>query len=236
MFFQSSVSRRPEYKPDNQKVLFTLPDIENNFETIMNTWIGLNEQNDTGPALNLYFAAAWKEIGFVDASTLLLAQAAEVFHRKTLPQNKPMDKETFKKITKEFFDSTPENIPDLIKDRVRLANNPSLRDRVEEMMMPFETWFRDNQKSEDFAREVSKTRNYLTHYSSKSRKNYLNINQLMTLHIKLEILLLLHLLKIVGFTDCQIYQIIDNSQRLSKMLRLPKSYLTSRAANSQPNP
>ena len=235
-FFQTRVSRKPEYKPGIQKVLFTLADVEDRFEAILNAWFRLNEHNGTGPVLNLYFAAAWKEVGFVDTGTLLLSQAIEVLHRKEFPQNKPMDRKAFKRLTKAFFDSTSEDIPDLIKDRVRLANNPSLRDRVEEMMMPFEIWFRDNEKGEDFARAVSKTRNYLTHYSGKSSKNYLNINQLMTLHTKLEILLLLHLLKLVGFTESQISQIVDNSQRLSKILRAPKPCSTPHDANLQPIP
>ena len=234
-FFQTRASRKPEYKPGIQKVLFTLTDIENMFEATMNAWFRLYEQDGTGPALNLYFAAAWKETEFVDTGLLLLSQAIEVLHRKTFPQNKPMDKKVFKKLTKEFLESTPEDIPDLIKDRINLANNPSLRDRVKEMMMPFENWFRDNEKSEDFAKSVSKTRNYLTHYSSKSRKNDPDINQLMTLHTKLETLLLLHLLKLVGFTEPQISQTIDNSRRLSKMLRVPKTCLTSHADSLQPN-
>ena len=219
MYFRTRVSRKPEYKHSIQKVLFTLADIEDRFETTMNAWIRLNDQDSTGAALNLYFAAAWKEIEFIDTGTLLLSQAIEVLHRKTFPQNKPMDQKVFKKLTKEFFDSTSEDIPDLIKDRMRLANNPSLRDRVEEMMMPFGNWFRDNEKGEDFARKVSKTRNYLTHYSRQSRENYQDSNQLMTLHTKLEVLLLLHFLQLVGFTEPQISQVVNNSQRLGKLIR-----------------
>ena len=221
LYFRTRVSRRPEYKHRTQKTLFTLADIEEKLEDVMNAWVKLFDRRKIGPALNLYFAAAWKETEFLDTNTLFLAQAAEVLHRKTFPQNKPMDTEVFKKVTKEFFKSTTEDIPDLIQDRIRLANNPSLRNRVEEMMSPFEDWFRDNEQSIDFAKRVSNTRNHFTHYSSGPNKNYHDSEHLMDLHNKIEALLLLHILRLIGFTDSQISQMINNSQRLGKILQAP---------------
>lgn len=222
MFFQTRASRKPEYRHRIQKVLFALPDIEDQFENMMNSWIKLFEQGNAGPALNLYFAAAWKETDLLDTNTLFLTQAIEILHRQTLPQNKPMNQKVFRKMINEFFDSTSVQIPELIKLKIRQANQPSLRDRVDEALAPFGSWFRDNEHDKDFAKRVSDTRNYFTHYPRHLKGNYQDSEQLMSLHIKLEVLLLLHILQLVGFNESQLSQIISNSQRLGKTLRAPR--------------
>ena len=82
------------------------------------------------------------------------------------------------------------------------------------MMEPFEGWFRDNENSEDFAKRVGNTRNYFTHYSSELKKGQGGGEELFGLYTKLEILLLLHILKLIGFNECQIAKVVERSRRL----------------------
>lgn len=218
MYLQMRLAREAEYKPSVQKVLFTYWDVETRFEEIMNCWITQYESDKAGHALNLYFAGAWRESSLLDTNLTFLAQAIEVLHRETNPDDRPMDQQQFREIKRKIFDLLPADIPPLIKTRIGQVNQPSLRNRAKAMMMPFENWFRDDEASDEFARRVSDTRNYFTHYSGELSIGLREGGELFDLYTKLEILLLLHILELVGFDRCQIAQMITESQRLGKAL------------------
>lgn len=218
MYFETDASRKAEYKPGDLKVLFTLSDIKDDFSQMLQRWIEHFEPRKVGHALNLYFAGKWKETSFLDANFIFLAQAIEVFHRQTFPSSKPMDKKKYRKIADEFIDSFPETIPDLIKNNIFQANRVSLRDRVEEMAVPFENWFRDNETSREFAEKVSATRNHFTHYSRELEKGQRKGEPLFDLYTKLEILLLLHILEFIGFSREQITTMTERAERLYQAL------------------
>lgn len=218
MYLETGASRKAQYEPDLLKVLFTLSDIENDFAEMMCHWIERFEPRKVGHALNLYFAGKWKETSFLDVNFIFLAQAIEVLHRQTFPSSKPMEKKKYRKIADEFIDSFPETIPDLIKNNIYQANRASLRDRVEEMALPFENWFRDNETSKEFAMKVSETRNHLTHYSRELKNGLGKGEPLHKLYTKLEILLLLHILEFIGFNREQITTMTERSERLYEAL------------------
>ena len=89
---------------------------------------------------------------------------------------------------------------------------------MEEMAMPFENWFRDNESSKDFAVKVSETRNHLTHYSRELVNEQGMGEPLHNLYTKLEILLLLHILEFIGFSREQITTVTERSTRLNEAL------------------
>ncbi len=218
MYLQMRLAREAEYKPRDQKVLFTYWDVENRVAEIMNRWITQYESGKAGHAVNLYFAGAWRKSSLLDTDITFLAQAIEVLHRETNPDDRPMDQQQFREIKREIFNVLPADIPQLIKTRIGLVNQPSLRNRAKAMMAPFEKWFRDGEASDEFARRVSDTRNYFTHYSGELRIGLREGKELFDLYTKLEILLLLHILRLVGFDRCQIAQMVKESQRLTEVL------------------
>ena len=218
MYLQMRLARETEYKPRVQKVLFTFGDVENRVAELMNRWITQYESDKAGHALNLYFSGAWRESSLLDTNITFLAQAIEVLHRETNPDDRPMDQQQFREIKRKIFDLLPTDIPQLIKTRIGQVNQPSLRNRAKAMMVPFENWFRDGEASDEFARRVSDTRNYFTHYSGELRIGLREGEELFDLYTKLEILLLLHILKLVGFDRGQIAQMVNESQRLAKAL------------------
>ena len=218
MYLQMGRARTVEYKPSVLKVLFTHSNVENRFAELMNRWIYHYEPDKAGHALNLYFSGAWKETSLLDTNLTFLAQAIEVLHRETNPDDRPMDRQEYKKIREVIFELLPDGTPELIKTRIAQANQLSLRDRVQEMMDPFESWFRDSEKSEEFAKRVSDTRNYFTHYSSELKKGLREGENLFNLYTKLEILILLHILELIGFDKSQISQMVKRSQRLEEVL------------------
>ena len=86
------------------------------------------------------------------------------------------------------------------------------------MIEPFESWFRDNEEGEEFAKRISETRNHFTHYSNELKKEFSGGESLLNLYTKLEILLLLHILTFIGFDRRQIATMVERSQRLQEAL------------------
>lgn len=103
------------------------------------------------------------------------------------------------------------------------ANRVYLRDRVKEMAVPFENWFRDNETSREFAKNVSATRNHLIHDSRELKEGQGKGEPLFNLYTKLEILLLLHILKFIGFNEEQITTMTERSERLYQALDTSKA-------------
>jgi len=218
MYLPMIHTRTDDYKPSHRKVLFTHSDVEARFAELMNRWIEQYESNKAGHALNLYFAGAWKESSMLDSNLIFLAKAIEILHREVHPDSRPLDRVQYKKWKRRILDSLPEDIPDFIKARISLDNQTYLRDRVLSMIEPFENWFRDSESSEEFAGRVSETRNYFTHYSGELKEELRNSEGLLNLYTKLEILLLLHILKLIGFDKYQIAQVVERSRRLKEAL------------------
>lgn len=98
LYLQMNAVPNDEYKPELLKVLFALPQIEDDFEEMLNRWVEYYESDAVGHALNLYFAGAWKEGSFLESNFMFLAQAIEVLNRELCPTKKPMSKTQFKKI------------------------------------------------------------------------------------------------------------------------------------------
>ena len=218
LYLQMNPVPSSEYKPEVLKVLFSFPDIEDSFEDMMNQWVENYDTDEVGHAINLYFAGAWKEGPFLESNFIFFAQAIEILNRELCPTSKPMDPKRFNEIKRCIFATLPSDVPPVIRSRIGQSNDPSLRDRAKDMMKSFENWFRDNETSEEFAKRVSGMRNHFTHYSRFSEHKDLQGKDLYLLSVKLEILVLLHILTFVGFSRDQIIQIVERSRRLSEAL------------------
>ncbi len=224
LYLQMNLVPNSEYKPEILKVLFSLTHIENSFEEMIGRWVEYYDSDEVGHALNLYFAGAWKEGAFLESNFIFFAQALEILNRQLCPTSKPMDPKRYNEVKKELLATLPSDTPQIIRSRIGQNNEPSLRDRAKDMMESFEDWFGDNETSEEFAKRISEMRNFFTHYSRASERNKLKGRELYDLTIKLEILVLLHILTFIGFNKDQIVQIVDRSRRLSE--ELPISSMT----------
>ena len=201
-------------------VLFTYSDVEATFVELMSKWLERYEQDSLETALNLYFVSKSNKIQYIDTKFIYLAQGFEVLHRKTHPQSRRMSKKDFDGKKKKILASLPEGCPSFVRLKISEANHLSFRERVQEMLEPFDGWFGKDEESKEFAKQVADTRNYLTHYSSGLEHRAAMGRELIHLYEKLEILVLLRILMLIGFAKPEITSIVQSNHRLSQILNV----------------
>ncbi len=187
------------------RMLFTYPDIAERFQELITTWF---ERYDTvGPAINLYDGLVSGGYRYIEGRFLATVQTAEAFHRRALPQRPQMTDRDFQKIRA----SIPQSVPSAFRSRainlVALAKEQSLRQRLEDMMVPFQDLYGEN--SERLVKDVVDTRNSLAHTAVAKDGLVNEPKSLFRLQQRLEALIQLHLLKLLGFDDEEIKRIAD---------------------------
>ena len=154
------------------------------------------------PALDLYFASRTQTQAYLETKALWLAQALETLHRRS-SQETEMPREDFRARIDLVKNSCPTDIQDWVWGKLQYANRLSFKSRIERLVEPFASWFGSNSSErEAFIKSIRDTRNYLTHYDAKATKGRADRpDDLFVLYGKMEALLQLHLLSLIGFDD-----------------------------------
>lgn len=213
IYFASSEAERATVDLRWFRMLFTYPDIESRFDDVITTWF--DKYEIVGPAINLYDGLISGAYRYIEGQFLATAQAAEAFHRRALPQQPKMTDEEFQRI----MESIPESIPSETRDRVHnlvgVAKQQPLRERLDDMVKPFQHLFGD--EAENLAKDVTTTRNSLAH-TAVARGDFVDDPiSLFRLQQKLEALLQLHLLKLLGFSGEEIDKIAGKQEIKRKL-------------------
>lgn len=195
------------------RMVFTYPEIADRFQELISEWY--EQYEAVGPAINLYDGLVSGGYRYVEGRLLATIQAAEAFHRRALPQQPQMTDEQFLMIRQ----SLPESIPSVIRSRVNslvaLAKEQSLRQRLEDMMAPFQHLF--GEEPERLVKEFVDTRNRLAHTAAANEGSDDDPIAIFQLQQRLEALIQLHLLKLIGFGDEEIDK-IASKQEISRKL------------------
>ena len=186
-------------------ILFKYKDIQSRAESMINKWIINYEQ--IAPALNLYFLTKAGTIPSWNTQFLTLVQALEAFHRRTSDE-KHMDENEFKEIRKVLVDKCPKKERSWFADKLNHANELTLRNRLERMTDPFSKFMGRDNKAQ-LIDKIVKTRNYLTHYSSDLESEAAKGEVLQFLCSKMNALFRLHFLKLIGFDEQEIDEVVD---------------------------
>ena len=186
-------------------ILFKYKDIQSRAENIINKWIVNYEQ--IAPALDLYFLAKAGTLPSWNTQFLTLVQALEALHRRTSDE-KHMDENEFKEIRKILVNKCPKKERSWFADKLNHANELTLRNRLERMTDPFSKFMGDDNKAQ-LIDKIVKTRNYLTHYSSDLESEAAKGEVLQFLCSKMNALFRLHFLKLIGFDEQEIDEVVD---------------------------
>lgn len=213
----------PPYSEEKPKVhqnnmLFSYRDVTNQFEEILTTWIdnyGIHES-----AFNLYFACKSDSQNYLESNFLFLVQGIEALHRK-MSQETQMPEAEFGELVKNILESTPYDKEKWIKEKLKYANELSLRRRIKLMVDPFKCFFDNKKERESFVNTVTNMRNYLTHYDSElETKVSIEVEDLWKLCLKLEALFQLHFLGLIGMDLESIKPIVNENRALRDKLGL----------------
>ena len=151
------------------------------------------------PVFNLYFASVSMFNTYSPERFLSLVRGIEVFHRRSSDEKKFSDTE-FENIVNCILSKFPEDSKErlILEDKMKYANEITLRKRIKKMIHPFASLYGSNQRIKSFIKDVVDTRNYLTHYDSRLEENAVTKEEdLYKLCIKLEALFQLHFLKLI---------------------------------------
>ena len=207
---------KDEPEINDRNILFKFKEIQSHVERTINKWIENYEQ--ISPAFDLYFLAKTGTLSSWNMLFLTLVQALEAFHRRTSDE-KHMNEVEFKKIRRKMIEDCPEAHRDWFRPKLQHANELTLRNRIEKMTEPFVD-FMGGENREQLISSIVKTRNYLTHYDSKSESKAAKGRVLEFLCVKMNALFRLHFLKLIGFNEQEIDAIVDKCSSLKRECNL----------------
>lgn len=189
------------------QMLFNYGAIKTNAQSIINKW--LNAYETLSPALNLYFSTKIGAQKYIDGKFLALAQGLETYHRRTSDE-KLMDEEEFKSLVDTVKENCPEENIDWLEGRLMHGNEINLGKRLKIIIEPFKEHLGTSKERSKLLRKIIDTRNYLTHYSEELKSKSAEGNELWLLCQKMEVIFQLHFLKVIGFSEDEIKNVIEN--------------------------
>ena len=148
-------------KIDRNRMLFTLSDIRDDAERMINKWIESYE--DYKNAFDLYFLAQLKPQLSWEVEFLTLAQGLEAYHRKPGEDNE-IDEE----LVASLIEFCPEDKRNWLKNRLEYPDRISLRERIKELINPFKEIFGNSKERNKLIHKILRTRNHLTHPDLRS--------------------------------------------------------------------
>ena len=172
------------------------------------------------PTFNLYFAVAANRYMHLEGGFLFLVHGIESLHRRSSSEMR-MPAAEFDSLIDAILRSTPGKWRQCVQERLKHANELSLSTRMRQMITPFNDLFGTKSARKAFVRQVVITRNYLTHYEQGSKNQAVTDPQeLLKLHRKLEALVQLHLMQLLGIKHDHIRKMATKSLPLQGKLRI----------------
>jgi hypothetical protein len=215
IYYPSLPFSKEEPRIDRKAMLFQFKQIRENAGKIINNW--LHAYREIEPALSLYFSTKTGAHRFLDGRFLALAHGLETYHRRT-SNEKLMDDGEFEALVTEILSGCPEEKKEWLKDRLTYANEINLRNRIKKIVAAFKEHIGNSKTREKLISNIVDTRNYLTHFDKSSKHKAVSGRELAFLCFKMEALLQLHFLQVLGFTKVEINSVLNNCDQLKQKL------------------
>ncbi|MBZ4192159.1 HEPN domain-containing protein [Niabella beijingensis] len=194
-------------KTRNKRFLFTYKDIQKDFSAIFKKWIDI--LSITEPAV-LILTESFNSQNKVGENLFLnIIQAIETFHRTTR-NNEVEPKHIHKHKINGILSGCPEEYRQWLKDKLNFSNEPTLQERLVELFDELSNEITDHLYPDkaELIKNAKNTRNYLTHYDRSLKKKALSGIKLYYLTERLQIFLLILVLKELGIEQDKINKMI----------------------------
>ncbi len=195
-----------------EDILFSYKDIESRFPKIIRKWLDLYEKIE--PVLNIHSVLMERET-YIEHAFLDITQALETFHRQLRNNQEICDYQHQDRMEK-ILGSVPIEYKDWLQKKLTYSNEPTLNKRLKELFKEFFELF-GNKK--EFVRRVTLTRNNLTHPKIQKEQGCLSGIYLRLATEKLKLLLIVMLMKTVGFEETEIIELIRKNDSFMSWLR-----------------
>ena len=187
------------------RFLLQFDSIADNIGHFLRRW--LDNYQEYEPTFNLYFSVKANRHMHLEGRFLFLVHGIESLHRRSSSETL-LPAGEFEDRVKTVLSNTPSNWKSWLRDRLRYGNELPLRTRITQMVEPFNKLFGTESERKDFIGKVVNTRNFLTHYDPSLRNRAVTDSAtLLRLYNKLEGLVQLHLLRLLGISDADIVEI-----------------------------
>ncbi|MGX5660318.1 ApeA N-terminal domain 1-containing protein [Castellaniella ginsengisoli] len=208
VFYRSIPFSDKESAQNFHLMLFTHKTIEENAGEIFNKWLEAYEA--IAPAMSLYFSTKTGAQRYLDGKFLALAQGLETYHRRS-SHEMLMDEATYSELAARLMENCPPEHADWLQGKLRYGNEISLSTRLKRVVEPFKKHLGTKTEIKRLIRDIVTTRNYLTHYSEELKDVSCKGPELLALCSKMEVIFQLHFLQVIGFTETEVDQVVNNS-------------------------
>ena len=208
---------------DPHEILFTLEEIQETSEFIMNKWWIKNEVFKS--VFDIYFGTIFNSRMYLENTYLSLAQCIESYHRKSSrfldyqidPDEYNERIQIVKNSLKGIKQLTNSQKKSLIST-LKMGNTLSLENRIQQLLITYPTispFIVGNE--ENFPYTIALNRNNLTHLDPKPQIKYATFEELYDLSLRMRLLLITVFLDELGF---EIKIIEKKVERLTRRYRL----------------
>ncbi len=199
-------------------VLISFDALAHNIQDCLSRWLTNYEEYE--PTFNLYFLVMANRYMHLEGGFLFLVNGIESLHRRSSTETR-MPPEEFHCLRDTILQNTPDLWKRLVDEKLKYANELSLRSRIKQMIEPFGDLFGSNADRNAFVNRVVNTRNYLTHYDNSIKDQAVtDPRKLLQLRFKLEALVQLHLLYCLGVEHDHIDALARQYSPLKSKLRI----------------
>jgi len=216
VFYQSRPFSAEKPTIDINRMLFRYSQISANPEMVFQNWFKAYETNR--PTIELYFSAVHDGYSFIDGKFLALTQAMESYHRRTSDETVMAEKD-YEQLCNTLLVNCPAANRKWLSEKLKYGNEISLNKRIKSIIDPFEQHIGTSKNVKKMIRKIIDTRNYFTHFDESLKSKAAHGQELSDLCHKMEAIIQLHLLKLLGFGEEQIKEISENNLELKQKLK-----------------
>lgn len=205
--------------------LLRFGDIRERLDQVLGNWFE-NYERFAAP-FNLYFAATGGNDLFLENRFLMLVHALEALHRHTSTE-RALGDEQYADLSACLRAAVPRQHSKWLETRLAYGNELSLRKRLKQLFRGFTAVFGGARIVSGLIDRVVNTRNYLTHYDSKSGDNHPDVHYLHELCYALECIMQLQLALNCGLSPDEVLAAVGRSELFEARLRRAKEILVTR--------
>lgn len=199
----------------HRDMLFSLKDIDTDFELVLNKWF--EKEQMLRPVYNLYFSMMNMSPTYLETMFLTMTRALETYHRRVFGGHY-VENGDYEAIQERLVKAIPERVRggfrEALTQKIHYFNEFSLRKRLEEILQAYRpvcgSFIRDEGK---FIEETIYTRNFLTHFEPQIEAKSLSGTDLYWLAQGLKCLLEVCLLVELGFATDKVCEIVKRTER-----------------------
>lgn len=216
-YYQGPLRSRRPADLSWHRCLFNFSMVSGDFSDLMVRWLNADRKLDD--CIQLYLRSITDEVRSSDERFLLLAKAAETFHRSKFG-GAEMDADRFEEIRRHLIDACPEDSKVWLSEKLEFANEPTFAKRLRELMGTFPRHFPPSAKRKRLISTIVQSRNYRTHFHKRPSIEVADPEALSRATRALDALVALSLLKLMEPSEESWRRIETHSEVLKRQIWL----------------